>query len=117
MKNKNKNITVTLTDNDGDLVGEYIIKRLNVAANARRLSMTGKIIDLTIGDSEKSQLLTCAALAATLCDKDGELLYPDKDGANIIYEEMDIEVYDALCKAYVEVNPIEPTLKAKKKKS
>ncbi|MGB2265197.1 MAG: hypothetical protein ACPH3C_08425, partial [Glaciecola sp.] len=68
-------------------------------------------------DAEKGQKLTCAALAATVCNKDGELLYPDEDGAETIFNEMDIEVYDALCKAYVDINPLEPTLTAKKKKS
>lgn len=112
-----KQIAITLTDSEKNVVGEYVIKRLSVRANARRLTMTGKIIELDLSDSEKGQLLTCAALASTLCDKKGELLYPEADGYEAIYDEMDIEEYDALCKAYVEVNPLESTLEAKKKKS
>ena len=113
----NKQVEVTLTDGDKNIVGEFIIKRLSVRTNARRLTLTGKIIDLDLPDSEKGQLLTCAALSVTLCDKQGELLYPDQNGYESIYDEMDIEQYDALCQAYVEVNPMESTLKAKKKKS
>ena len=112
-----KSAIITLTNSDNKIVAEFMVKRLTIGTNARRLSMTSKIIDLDIDNAEKGQRLTCAALASTVCDKEGNLLYPDADGAEKVYEEMDLEVYDALCQAYVELNPLEPSLTAKKKKS
>jgi|TARA_R110002124_G_scaffold236648_2_gene401874 hypothetical protein len=112
-----KSAIITLTNDKNKVIAEFMVKKLTIATNARRLSMTSRIIDLDLDDAEKGQLLTCAALAATVYNVDGTILYPDKDGADNLYNEMDIEVYEALCKAYVELNPLEPTLTAKKKKS
>ena len=92
-----KSAIITLTNDKNKVIAEFMVKKLTIATNARRL--------------------TCAALAATVYNVDGTILYPDKDGADNLYNEMDIEVYEALCKAYVELNPLEPTLTAKKKKS
>ena len=112
-----ENIKVDIVNNADEVIGEYIVNRLKVGSNARRLSLNKDILELDISEQEKGQLLSCAALAVTVCNVDGELLYPESTAPNDIYNNLDIELFDILCKAYIEVNPIEPTLTAKKKKS
>ena len=114
--NTAKKIEVTILDSDEKVIDEFVIKRLSVATNTRRLVMTGKILESDVSDVAKNQLLTCAALASTLCDKKGDILYPTEDGYIILSDEIDVDIYDELCKAYVEINPLTPSLKAKKKK-
>ena len=116
-KSMEKEIKLEIVDGDGNIVNTYIVKRLNIRANARRLALIGKVIDLDVNDTEKGQLLSCASLAATVYNEKGELSYPTDNAHEVVYDEMDIEEYDALCAAYLEVNPLQPSLTAKKKKS
>lgn len=118
-------VNIKINGLDGKTVAEYVMKRATVGSNTRRLMLNAKIIDSEFSEQEKGQLLTCAAISTVLCNKSGELLYPkptdgsDDNAPYDIYENMDIEHYDALCKAYMDINPLEPTvtLDAKKKKS
>ena len=112
-----KQTTITITDGDDKVVKELIIKRLKVISNARRLSMNIEIQSMDVDDQVKYALFTSAGLASTLCDSKGELLYPNKDGAIKLAEEMEPDEFDILAKAYIEINPIGSTLNAKKKKS
>lgn len=112
-----KQINIKITDADGKAVDEFNIKRLSIMANARRLSMQVEIEKMDIDTQSKFQLYACAALACTLHDKDGKLCYPKEDGAIKISEEMDIDVFGILTSEFAAINPIETTLKAKKKRS
>lgn len=103
---------------DGNkIVDSYWIAKLNIGANARRLTMINAILETDLSDGEKGQLMNCAALAATLQDEKGNLLYPADDDYKVIYDSMDAEVFILLVGEYLEINPLQSKLKAKKKKS
>lgn len=113
----NKSVKIDITDEKGKALVSYEVKRVNVAANARRMKMNAEIIDSDFDDKTKKHLFTSAALACVLHDEKGELCYVGDDAYDKLFNDLDIEVYDLLAKAYVEINPFEKTLSAKKKKS
>lgn len=98
------------------VVASFIISKHTVASNTRHSAKIQEILDRKLPDAETNQLLACSALACTLKDTDGNLVYPEASGAETIYNEMDADEYTFLCEAYIEVNPLSPSLKAKKKK-
>lgn len=119
---------VVLVDVNDKEVASFIVKRLNVLAAMRRQSLFMLINDSKSdenGDDEdgimRGQLYSAASLVCSLCDKDGNLVYTQKEYPKLtaidhMLETMDFEVYQALAAACMEINP--PTsLKAKKKKS
>ena len=110
------NVKVDIVDDNKEVVFSCVIHKLTVALDARRLDLTGEILSRDVSDSTKGQLMSCAAFAASFHNEDGELMYPEDDAADVIYNTMDARVYGKLCSAYLEVNPLETTLDAKKKK-
>ena len=110
------NVEIKILNDKKEVISVYYIHRLNVRANARRVAMISVILELNCSEAEKSHLMTCAALACTLRDKKGDLLFPEDNGWERISEEMGLEEYVLLSQHYVTVNPNEQTLTAKKKK-
>ena len=116
---KAESVPIIIEDGDGNIVAEYFIKKRTVAISLRQSDMFG-LLD-TKDEKLKGYYFQLIALACTLCDKNGNLLYPEKDYPDLsVFDEFDdinLEVFQILTKAYTEINPIEPTLSAKKKKS
>ena len=114
-----KQSIVELIGVDKKPIGKYIVKRLNVRSAIRRESMFGDITETEM--TIRGQMFACASLACVLCDDKGNLIYPEESFPKLTAVdelfEYDYEVYLALSQAYLEVNPIAPTLSAKKKKS
>lgn len=111
------NLTVDFTDDEGTNVLSYIVKKANVAAKARSIRLSKAIQESDKTEDEKGILFSCLALASSLHNKDGELAFPDDDAPEAIMNTMDAEVFDVLIMSHLEVNPIEPSLTAKKKRS
>ena len=116
-----KQVNVKINNAEGKLVKEFNIKRLTIKSNAKRLKFNSDILKLELDDYAKNNLFTCAALAITLHDKKGDCIYDEIESITEIEDKMEedlgLEIFDILCKAYQDINPLEPTLKAKKKKS
>ena len=114
-----KNLTeVKLTNGGNKIVATYYISKVTIGENARRLKLLKPILeDDSLDEFMKNTRLTCASLVCSLYDKDGELLYPGDDAVDKMLEDLDFEVFDILCSEYSEINPLQSTLKAKKKKS
>jgi hypothetical protein len=112
-------IIVELVDDKDKKIASYKVKRLNVRTAIRRENMFMNIHETEM--SIRGQMFACASLACVLHDEDGKPVFPEKDyPENTAIDELfdyDYEVYLALSKAYLEVNPVAPTLSAKKKKS
>ena len=112
-------VNVNLVDSKDKKIASYIVKRLNVRSAIRRENMFMNIQETEM--SIRGQMFACASLACTLYDEKDKLVFPEKDyPENTAIDELfdyDYEVYLALSKAYLEVNPVAPTLSAKKKKS
>jgi len=112
-------IIVELVDDKDKKIASYKVKRLNVRSAIRRENMFMNIQETEM--SIRGQMFACASLACTLYDENDKLVFPEKDyPENTAIDELfdyDYEVYLALSKAYLEVNPVAPTLSAKKKKS
>jgi len=116
---KAESVPVVIQDGDGKVVAEYGIKKKTVAISLRQARM------LELIDSEDEKIrgyyFQLIALICTLCDKKGNLMFPEKDYPELTafekFDDIDLEIFTVLTKAYVEVNPLEPTLSAKKKKS
>ena len=111
-----KQIKVDIEDGKGKLVETYLIDKATVGQTARRFGLISKVMERKLADHEQGQMLNCCALASVLKNAEGELLFPDEDGADRIYNEMDYEQSSLLVEAYMEINPINNGLKAKKKK-
>lgn len=111
-----KQIKVDIEDGKGKLVETYLIDKATVGQTARRFSLISKVVDRKLPDHEQGQMLNCCALASVLKNAEGELLFPDEDGADRIYNEMDYEKSSLLVEAYLEINPLNNGLKAKKKR-
>ena len=115
-----KNLTkIEITDGSDKVVATYHIAVASIRANARRLKLIAPFIeDDEMDNFLKNSMFNCAALACTLCDEKGELLYPNDDTAiDEVMEEISLEVFNILCTESVKVNPPTQSLKAKKKKS
>ena len=115
----NQATKVILVNEDDKEVANYTIKRLNVMAAMRRQKMFSLIDEED--EIVRGQLFTAASLSCSLCDKDGNPTYPEKEypeftAVEHMLENMDFEIYQALASACMEVNPA-VSLKAKKKKS
>jgi hypothetical protein len=111
-----KQIKVDIQDEKGKVVESYLIDKATVGQTARRFSLISKVVDSKLPDHEQGQMLNCCALASVLKNTEGELLFPDDDGADRIYNEMSYEQSSLLVDAYLEINPLTSGLKAKKKK-
>lgn len=116
---KAESVPVIIENDDGKVVAKYFIKKRTVAISLRQSSMLD-LLD-TKDEKLKGYYFQLIALACTLCDKDGNILYPEKDYPELSvfdeFDDIDLEIFKILSKAYLEVNPNEPTLSAKKKKS
>lgn len=109
---------IQLVNEEGKEVANYTINRLNVRDALRRQRMFSLIKEED--EVMRGQLFAASSIACSLCDKKGNLVYPEKDYPELTavdaLMDMDFEVYNAIANAVMEVNP--PTsLKAKKKKS
>jgi|TARA_R110000744_G_scaffold240795_1_gene358173 hypothetical protein len=111
-----KQLKVDIQDDKGNLVDSYLIDKATVGQTARRFSLISKVVDRKMPSHEQGQMLNCCALASVLKNLDGELLFPDDDGADRLYNEMSYEQCSLLVDSYLEINPITSGLKAKKKK-
>jgi antitoxin component HigA of HigAB toxin-antitoxin module len=115
-------IKIDIEDESGKKLRTYIIDKSNVGQAARRFKLVDAVLKKELPENESNQMLNCCALATVLKDGKGELLYPDNDPDNIlsaperIFNEMDYEESVLLVDAYLEMNPLSNTLKAKKKK-
>lgn len=113
-----KSANVILENSDGEVVANFIMKRLNVKAAIRRQSMF-ELIDEE-NETIRGQTFSAASVACSLCDENGDLVYPeDKYPALTAVDaifDMDYEVYNAIAQAHNEINPV-TSLAAKKKKS
>lgn len=121
-------LKVDIKNEKGKVVFSCVIHELSVAMEARKNELMSEIFNKDISDATKGMLFSCAAFAATFHNEDGTLMYPDKpkdkddeaedeeSAAYDVYNTLSAKVYKHLCDAYVEVNPIETTLDAKKKK-
>jgi hypothetical protein len=110
---------VVLVNNKDEEVASFIVKRLTVGAAMRRQRMFAQIDEED--EAIRGQLFSASSLACALHDKDGKLVYPEKDypdmlAVNHMLENMDFEIYQAVASACMEINPA-TSLKAKKKKS
>lgn len=121
------NIHIEITNEKGKVVSDYYIHRLSVRDNFERNQMNQRIV-ATEGISKDlmGHLYSCAAMAVALRDKDGNRIYTDTldDKGNVVEDaytklenDLDFEVYGLLTKPYLELNPLEPSLDAKKKRS
>lgn len=112
-------VTVLLEDDAGTILKTFVIEKATVATTARRFSLTSGVMEREgIKDHEKGMLLNCCALAATLKDENGVLHYPDDETAvDLIYNEMEYDLFQELVNKYLDVNPIGKGFTAKKKKS
>lgn len=109
---------VKITGGNNKVIATYLISKVTIGENARRLRLLQPIIeDESLDEFMKNTRLTCASLACSLYDKDGELVYPGDDAVDKMLEDLDFEVFDILCAEYSEINPLQKSLKAKKKKS
>lgn len=115
-------IKVDIQDESGKTLRTYIVDKANVGQAARRFKLTDAVLKKELPENESNQMLNCCALASVLKNTKGELLYPDDDPDNLtsaperIFNEMDYEESVLLVDAYLEINPLNSTLKAKKKK-
>lgn len=121
-----KNIHIEIKDKNGDVVNEYYVHRLNVRDNMERIKAHREISEMDVSDEIRGHLYTCSSMAVALRDKDGERLFKDvtddsgeivKPAYEVFEDEMDFEEYGLLVKHYLEMNPVEASLDAKKKKS
>lgn len=110
-------VHIEIKDKGGNLVNEYYVHRLSVRDNFERVVMNKKIAELDEPDEVKGHYFTCASLAVALKDKDGKRIFDGDDAHKKLESEMDFEEYGLLIKHYLDVNPLEPSLDAKKKKS
>lgn len=112
-------IKINLQNEAGKSIGLYIINRVTVADAIRR----NKLFDLvkTEDETARGQYFNAISLICSLCDEKGNLLYPEKDYPELTAVEeifkMDFELYQVLSEAFLDINPIAPTLSAKKKRN
>lgn len=111
-----KQIKVDIQDEKGKVVETYLIDKATVGQTVRRFSLITNVMERKLPDHEQGQMLNCCALASVLKNAKGELLFPDEDGADRIYNEMSYDQSALLVDAYLEINPLSSGLKAKKKK-
>lgn len=117
-----KGTNVVITDADGkDLT--FKLRKMNVMASARRYGLYEHISKVHGKKPEAVQnlMMVAANLVVVLADKAGELLYPpvdeDKtdDALEKMFDDMDEDVFSLLTQANAECNPVQTSLKAKKK--
>jgi len=108
-------IDIEDTANDNEVIASFNLHELDVEAFCRRLDMVNVVISLEdTNENLKNHYLLCAALACSLRKEDGELLYPEKDGYKEVAKLPHAQV-NVLVVVNQQVNPMEPTLAAKKK--
>ena len=108
-------IDIEDTANKNVIVASFNIQEFDVMSYCRRLDMVNDIIGLKdINDLLKNHYLLCAALACSLRTDEGELLYPNKD-AYLDVAKLPHSQVNVLVVVNQTVNPMEPTLAAKKK--
>lgn len=116
-------VSVKIVDNYDKLVDEYIIKRKSINSSARQTALNNKLLKLDLPKYKSDHMFACSAIAVCLYNKNGELVYPEPKGdeedtcIDEMYETLDPDLFDILSAAYLEVNPLTPTLTSKKKKS
>ena len=116
-------VNIKIVDSDDKLVDEYIIKRKSINSAARQSALNNKLLKSDLPKYKSDHMFACAAIAVCLYNKKGELVYPEPKGdeedtcIEEMYDNIDPDLFDILSAAYLEVNPLTPTLTSKKKKS
>lgn len=127
-----KSTGVEIVISDGEVtVGTYNIGKMTIAENARQYNLISLIMenDTSLQIAEKNQKTVCARLVCVLKDGEGNYVYPapivGADGELPIDDSvdrcfgdggMDWDTYELLASTNAEVNPVQSSLKAKKKK-
>lgn len=111
-----ENVKVEIISDDKEVLFSCVIHALTIALDTRRVELASEVLERDVSTSAKGVLLTCAAFAASFHDEEGNLMYPNEDAVDVINNSVSSPVYKQLVEAYSEVNPLEPSLTAKKKK-
>lgn len=127
-----KNTGVEITVSDGNAAIEtYRIGRMTIGENARQYNLISMIMenDVSMQLAQKNQKTVCARLVCVLKDVEGNYVYPaptvGEDGELPVDDSvdkcfgeggMDWDTYSLLAQANAEINPVQSSLTAKKKK-